>query len=1220
MAKAARHFDVRPDPNDPRLRRPPASSFVISSASFDDFMPRNQLLEMGLEGRPFTTIARYDKNHRVLDPILLTVTPKGVLHSFVADEKAASGWRHESHDFPELKDAMILRMEGIELEPSDGGEHLLVAIIAERQDKKGVVLVVEKSASGWSNKFLPTVSEFGSRHLQRAALPGEGLNFARINVPGTDSLIILSGTMGGNLVSYAFDKSGNSHAAVATQIRNTLHRMIALRSGSLAFAVCTNSSIGLVAAGTKRPEGPRWEVTISGRLGSTKLPFQPRSAGLIVPVNDAELRCHGLIVMHGGTETGFVPLGEKGEPGKYCAFRFGDKFDPKRVVETATSIDDHNRINIFARDVHAQLWHCIWDPRHSPDVLDWNPTGHFANALSAPAQAAGHVRLFATGLDGGVDQIVVGASGESWLRSSISVGTPKVVAQKAIVHAVQVSTVTAQSVPVSDTPVVIGTDYPVMLEHEGRLLRVAPGRPLTLKSNSAGMLRFKMLAQGLNAPELTLKYTDSRAPEMRVRPQDSALRRLGGHDPRFPVTAQHLRGAGLLPDEREMDQQQAQKLTSAVIAVADRAHRLGAEQPAQFQKRRTLQHDPISGTMNLSVTISRRGNHLSVHQELPSANIVDVSAGWSWTDLVAWIGQKWHEIKDIVLKIRDGVVYFGAYFGGVLREIAAKTAHQICEGIQTVLSWVSKLGSTIIEAGKRLIGWLAEKLGWGDVIRAKDVIKGHTLQVLRDMEDLVGTTLPDLVNQGIERARSEVENAFERLAGFVEGEPGRRSDAVNQLPARAQVQANGATMMSVQHAVSNATVDRISISVSPALEASIRRLCNDISPVQNSPAINKAIKDLAKLFEGRESVGDALKLVLGDVIRIVKQIVLLALDAIDVIQRALFDLAAAAIDAVRASLEMPISKLGGAFAWIDSQYRSISGGASLTVIDLATLMFAAPGVILYHLMTGKDMIAVGTKPPEMVTYVAVLKRRLELQASSGEENSITSLIAKAQDFFKFVQPIFARLGALWTFIRTAVSPFEDAVRLSSVTTGNLTPDLVSPFSYLSPIADWGLRIFAIANWFFPYVAKLTSQFLTSIGRIIAAVIVLVLALLVCALVIISLIFAWRKLNSIFPAEIVWALAAVSVIIGAVMFSFNLAHWLSASDEDRAKPLFHVARVADTVSYVRSMVQLALPMGGLMIESGEPDTMAAGWLLVAANFSANVSGYGLSGLLYLASMP
>jgi hypothetical protein len=1210
-------------------QQPRATSFVASCATFNDSMPRDRALEFGLEGRPFTVAARRDINERALDPDLLVVTPDGHLRRFIPTNTEAAAWREESFALPELAGAVIVGVRASEMDPRAGDEQLAVTISAVTPQGQPLFLIVQRMADGW-RRLTPPPGPGRPDEIAHMLAMSLDSGFAGLAGGKIMAFYACVNRRGLSLLSYGFDNRGGTSFLATMSVGQGVDRLVGLRDGNCANVRWEEDGALSLSVGQINPRevySPIIGVRFEPPRARVRLPIgRPQDASGVRPLVDSLQLCHGVLVRDTDGLLAFVSIDEQGGFGEATRLN-GEAKGPARIAETATALGDDGQVHLFATDDAGGLWHAEWSQADGPEALVWTATGHKVRWPSAPPRIAGPPRVFVERAGGhGVDQISRASDGD-WVREGVAIGGATMESEPTAVHAIQVSTVTAQSDSVAGALVSVRADRPVIVEHEGRLVRLTPEGGLDIRSNPTGSVRFKMRADGLEAPVLTFSYPDAPGtPPTEFRPQDAALRRMAGLDPRFPVTDEALKASGLLPANLTPDE--TAKLGDTIRAAARSAYSKGAEQPMQFSKRRMLASADAAPPSE-GVTIERTATGFSVtaandedvgltRRGLMATSAADSSSGGFWN----WLRGVWQEVKAFTVRVVEGVVQLVVKTASKVMEFLADTARRIGEGLQALLSWINQLGENLVDAGKRAVKWLAESLGWDDVIRAKDAVKAFTRQTLVDLENTVGHAIPDTVHRGLAWARGEVESLFDKAIERFGGQTAGQGERSSASPIRGQLQSNGATALSVQHAVPDRPSERPLFSLSPDFHERVAQMCNRAREVSDNPALKDGFTRLTKLLDGKTNLAEGMSLLLGDVLRLLKPLALLALDLADVIQTLVFELIAKVIRLVREVLERPVTSLGSGFDWVNSFYKGVSGGADLSIVDLSSLLFVTPGVILHRLIVGKPLTPQDQPAPPVETFIAAAPGLLKADQAGDSVQAVpqppTAITDGAKKFFAWAQPVFAFCSAVWTFLRSIICRIEDVLRIADVSGVPATGTARTVFTWLVRIADYALLGWSLAEMYFTTIgAWIETQVRKNPVLAVFAVAIGVLAV-VLVVTTEGFIPAVSAAITALAIPLIWFTAVALLVWGMVMLVVTLVKWIIYAPPPGSNPnreaQFHIRQVASTLLALRQCLQLGVPMGTTLARSGEPVTAAAGAVMIVVNVGGNVLFYGLGGLL------
>ncbi len=1184
---------------------PKATSFAVSCATVDDFMPRNPLIDLAGGGRPFAVAPRQSPGRTPLEPDLLTLGSDNVMHHFRPDNSDA-GWREETITLPNLGTDATVRLDASGAYPSDGEERMVVVVAVKNPKNPGFLALQHKVDGGW--KLLDVPYEKRAFHEILLAMGrSKDSGFARL--AGGKAMTFYACVPEGGFVGMAFDQYGVLKAIVPKGLTRGMDHLAANQTREPIVIRRERDGLRIIPGRGDFDRRDELPIVFGAESYFTPLALGPSPDSTFVrPVTDHGQICRGAVVRDSAGGAAFVPIDRDGRPGVATVL----SGLPQGVMSLQGVAEDDGNFTFFATDGLGLIWRARW--KGGP--VQWEPLGQRGQRLTAPQTLGGQPCVYLEGRNGGVDRLALTTEGE-WVRQTVDVGEQTPEAEPAIVHAIQIATVTAQSDPTGETPMHVLADQPVLVEHEGRLVRLTPDRPYLVVSNATGSVRFKMRAAGLEAPVLTVKYPEGSTPPARFRPQDAALKKLAGTDQDFPVDATTLKAAGLMPAETAPDD--AAKLAKTIRATAHAAYAEGAADAMQFQKRRRLAAEPLAEVAPVGVRITRTENGFTISDSVPGPDFLSDAAaaaggGDGWGAFWGWVRGAWDKVTDFVIEVADKVVRVAAQIGKDVQEFFAKSARRIGEGLQGLFAFLNRLGSDLIDAAGRAMRWVAEKLGWDDVIRAKTAVKSYTLQSLTDIEHCIGHAMADALSRGIGWAKGQVDTVFDKAIGLSQGEPGKQSGPVTQSPVRGNLQSHGATALSVQHAVPDKPAESVLFTPSPELKAKLLELGEHAKAFGKGDQVANILKSLAAVFEGKTSVVDGLKVVLGEVLDGLRRLVILALDVADVIQRLVLELVAYAIRMMRTVLETPISKLGSAFAWVNSLYKRISGGADLSMIDLSCLLFVTPGVILHHLILRKPIIPPDTPQRPTETFLATAPALLDVGKSNDPPKPVTD---GAVWFFNLMKPVFNFCSAVWTFLRSIVCRAEDALRTAVIMGDEIvSANLAKVFGWLVRIVDWGLMIWMLADVYFTYLSGWVEEKLKTVPGLVVPMIAVLVVVCILGMLepVISVVWA-----AITPTVTIWALAFLAIPIAGATFGYNLYQWVEAAPPsgapEKVKAAFHLDRVAGLLNQLRGLVQLGVPGGAMIARSGDPVT---GGVLIGLNMSVNVLFYGLSGLLMGAS--
>lgn len=1213
------------------VHRPKVNAIIASTATIDDFFPKTMALDIGVEGRPFTVVGRRLPDGRPADPDLIVVSNDGVLHRLRPSVGSAEDWSEETFALPELRGGIVMAINASAQDPDTGSERLIVTITAQTADRLRVFYILQRTPEkGWERFRLPP-SPFNEKDLSMATASGfAGLGAGKLQTfyacfPPEAGL--------GSLAAYGVSNAGQAFTVAFMDNPRGIDRLVSLGAdGQLALARLENNVLTLYPG---RIEGnpasgvmpAHFDMGDRRRSMPMPLPVEPKDASCMYPVMDTRSLCHGMFIRTAAN--GAIACSFADDESDATGVLTGHADGPADAIDIAGSFDEDGNVHVFLVDSEHLIWYAHWRKGTAAEALVWEPSGQLAANIEAPSIGSGLARVLSAGADDTIFQTVrTGSSGE-WARTGIAIPDPKPEAVASTVHAVTISTVTAQSEAVADTPVRIRASEPTVVEHAGRLYRLGPDRPLDLITGRTGGIMLRLRANGISSPELLVSSPAlPMVPEHAYRPQEAALSRLAGHDPDFPVTGKNIRAAGIVP--ANLNDADADKIANAIRDSARKA--LTGTTSAPMGPHRRSFAAATAPRAGLSVRITRTGSGLEVEQTSSAADVrfstrglADAtslqtaqaeSSGGFWS----FLRTAWETVKTFVVEVVETGVKFVVETANKIVEWVTDAAHYIAQGIEALISWLSDLGSGLWDAGRKVIAWVAEKLGWSDVVRAKTLMRDYLLASMADLQTVIGEALPAKISEGIAFARSRVESAFDTAMGHLAPLSESDQQKVVADPARGTFSQNSSKTLLIQNAVPEDDGGYELFPVSDALLAKFRQLGERAQEIGDQAQFRNLLEPLARFFDGKTELGQALALGLRDLLSLLKPLVLFGLDLVDTLQTLLFEIVAAVIGHIRTAMSTPITALGSAFNWVNMIYKNISGGEELTFIDLACLLFVAPGAILHHIIKGEPLVGppgdgeaanTPTTSPLAFTGAAL--------SPNPDATKAKDAAHRALDTAGTVQAIFGICIGVWALIRSVSSLVEDGNRVANMENAEIPG--ASIWGAICSVVDYALV--PLLSFAIPVLQAFFALSDDARGAISMA---LFAAGMVGAFVACYVALCWDTIKAWIAAipkmVMVVGQSIISFFLGVIKLVFHFAYatywWIqklpSASAGETLR--FHLGLVGKVFTDVRGITGPMLPVGYLMTKSGAGPVAIAGAVLLGVSFpldSLTYLTYGATGI-------
>lgn len=318
-----------------------------------------------------------------------------------------------------------------------------------------------------------------------------------------------------------------------------------------------------------------------------------------------------------------------------------------------------------------------------------------------------------------------------------------------------------------------------------------------------------------------------------------------------------------------------------------------------------------------------------------------------------------HVIGDV----RDGV---GAIAGDVVDgagQLLVMTLHAADEIVQFVITHTGFVGQAIgwlfekiAEGVGKVVDWLLDKLGWGDILHTHDVLMagakkgfddfaglpamlrqqadeffGHLTTVISDDIDAAVDSFDVLRVQAQRRPVSSHSGAAEKVEWFL-GKLTQHADASS--PASGALMQGGAGVTTIGASV--AIAGDSPTPLDDLLAIIEREIGRDGAKITG--AIEAAVGDVSAIFTDPSHTPEYL---LGVLLEIVKAALVIGLDAINAILDMLLDLMELVMKSLASTLEADWH-----IPFLSDLYASVTEGRTLTLLSVICLLVAIPTTIV----------------------------------------------------------------------------------------------------------------------------------------------------------------------------------------------------------------------------------------------------------------------------------
>lgn len=672
----------------------------------------------------------------------------------------------------------------------------------------------------------------------------------------------------------------------------------------------------------------------------------------------------------------------------------GDGTGPALVDQIVLGRDALSRAVLFAVD--GQDRH-LWIRRQGGQSADgkylefgpWVPLGETAATIGCPRAMLDGAELFMVSPDRRLIHLAQDPKTTLWHNSLIEepVADRSSVTKPGTVHAVTF-TVGDKVGPIAGAAVQLtaGTPCTAMVGDIG--YHLDNRRPVNLVADSLGQVTVKLPANDISAPRLSLVSVDGDA-SCEADPGGRVADRLAGKETDVTtITSTSLDSAGLMPKaatqpQREFVTRIVRDLGSSA-ASAEKSSAAGVKRGAKVHEYSLKMGEGAAPELSYDGQAMARTDGLKPSKGDGFLDFVpddmDLGVFQFLGDFLNWLKRGLRTFREWVVTIAEGVVNFVIRIGETVKEFVISTVTAIGSAFQSLMEQIAdafnELGEAIVEVTRKVVKFVARRIGWGDVVMTTEFLEELANRGLRAAENFFDQEAVDWINGVTANLKGRVESAFqdaERLfAGTDPFNPGAAATAPDS-------RTSGIAKFTAKNSVAMGTVTRqldggkstIEKALSapppgPGIEAIRREITESLLPnLKNN--VGAVADDFIALFDN--GVLGVLQNGLIGTLRIAKDLVIGAIDLAADVLKIILKAVAAMFALLRALLNAPIyiPIISEFWAWsVPDGYQSECDVSGLTVLRLMSAAIAVPVTLVHKMFHGSmpDLRQVHTKMDE----------------------------------------------------------------------------------------------------------------------------------------------------------------------------------------------------------------------------------------------------------------
>lgn len=668
---------------------------------------------------------------------------------------------------------------------------------------------------------------------------------------------------------------------------------------------------------------------------------------------------------------------------------------PTGVLSVVAGQAQQGLYMVFAIDnVDQRLWLLRQTPTQAPGAVlfdSWVALGNHLAVIGCPALMATGPELLLSDLEGNLCHFAQQVDQGKWFMQTIVSPSPATQAlSPTTTFSTEFVTADGNGIMVPGTVVRIASDRPTVAVINGLSYHIDSVTPATVVSDAHGRVTVATISTSLVSPALIVSGAGigTQGPfrcDLRVH------QRLAGQDPTFPVNAASMKAAGLIP--QTVGDDDADELASKVVALGAAAvamHQSASEEALRASRAQAHSAFEIDFTRSSEWVRTLSGSEVSLLQ----SNVAVCSPSEIWGDVSNFFRHQIDDLKKLTISFADGVVNVALSLADGVKSFALRTLAEVGDCIEMFLQAVASLVADVEDAIDSAIRWLRALFSWDDILRTKRVVRHYIDQSIQNLTKDFNSTIPAQLIKAFTKAKADVVTVFDDLESLVaQGlqfsglAPTASMDpcAAGGMPLRGvglqgAYQANAVQCNYVHSKMSGSSnvADALrQVGDSPGLDSDqilqVFEQCFPMAELQQSwqkiQAFSSQIHDADSFME----------VVILDLMEAAKDVVLLILGGVEAVLVAISEAMALALKGLNDLLSAPID-----IPIISQLYRQMAGN-DLTIVDLVSLVIAAPATLLYKVLYGGEQMTAPFSEADTQALEGSVMPWPSFEASTGVE-------------------------------------------------------------------------------------------------------------------------------------------------------------------------------------------------------------------------------------------
>ncbi len=741
----------------------------------------------------------------------------------------------------------------------------------------------------------------------------------------------------------------------------------------------------------------------------------------------------------------------------------GGSNQPAALESICIGRDRFDRATVFATSARdRRLWvlrQTGLDGKKDLVFAEWVCLGNVASVIGCPRAMLDGAELFLVNpnnrhlvhLNQNEDTTI-------WHRTHIKVAVKNnISAEQTTVHAVDIRAQDNNNLPVANAGLELQSDVAIDVTINGVVRQLTSETWVKVNADIGGKLSLNMPADSLTAPNISVRISAT-GEIFTANPDAKVARRLKGRDPRVKLDVINMRKAGLIPDG--VQGEAANNVVSLIKEIGKASETCDKGGTRGGQAKRFTVDAANAGTQAVQrkeVAASELQAGGDFTQSMPQAKPQPVGArravdplGQLVGDFINWLENAWEDVKKFVVTVGEDIVRIVFTIGDAVKELVVNTAEGIARAFESVFQGIAemfrKVGEAIVEVVTKIVKFVQALFGWEDILITNNMLQLAINDTLDSAAGFFDTTVVGWVQSQVGELKKGIDQVFDELEstlGGVDPEAEQARHGKHEMTGSMQssMEDNRVSTDMVQNQMQREPdgIQAATQKVTRTADDPLKQFLNMVEVSYKSNIEGHMVSAL-KTFNP-QSIDELFSQGLATAVKALRPMIQFAVDVGGELLIMGIRLVGRVLQAIKSILNTSLN-----IPLVSDFYKKHSG-QELKVMDIATLLVAAPMTIIYKLVLGgKDLQAPFTKDQvtglknadftwgdllnDMNTITTGGRTGVAEQQSVGANAVLppfsTTVSQEMMDIFEFQQKVREFRQRVEDFLKVLVKPFTIA--------------------------------------------------------------------------------------------------------------------------------------------------------------------------------------------------